>query len=796
MRPLIVLTLICCYLAVGLKTTYSQRSKIEKYTILGISVEGNHPQSGTESGAIISNSGLKIGSSISIPGDDVRQAIQKLWALRIFSDVQILIENKVQDGVYLLIKVKEYPRLEKVEINGIDDVSEDDIKKKITLINGQIVTPDDINKIIMNIKVLYEEEGHLLAEIKPESKILDSSKSNRVTLYLSIEEGPQLTINEITFIGNKAFDDGDLKGEFEDTKEKKWYHLILANPKFESKKYEEDKRRILKFYKKNGYIDVEIVSDSIWYTSDKKRMNILITVNEGEQYKIRKIAWKGNTVYTSDVLTERLGFIPGMIYDDEKFEQNLKGNQDQTDVASLYLDEGYLRFNLDPDIQRVGKDSLDITIHVYERNQFQIGQVEIKGNKKTRENVIRRELFTRPGDFFSRALIIRSLRQLAQLNYFNQEKLKPDTRFVDEKTVDLIYEVEEKSSDNVNASVGYSGAFGVTGALGFTITNFSISDPLSGGAGQILNFDWQFGEGARFRTFSLSFTEPWLFDRPTTLGISLFDSRQQFGWDLRQTGASIRLGRRLNWPDNYCRADWTFRFQSIDVRDNGGNSFYEVGKSKQFSINQTLSRNSTDNPIFPTIGSNVSLSTEISGGPFLPGNVDYHKWLFDAEWYVPIFGSSRLVLYVGSNLGYLSGFYKNSRIPPIEYFYMGGTMVGYVSTTPLRGYEDRSVGPVNSLGQEEGGRVLNKHTLELRLAVTLNPMPIYLLGFAEGGNVYRDFNHIDFLDLKRSYGFGARILIQPLGMIGFDYGYGADDVYPKDGKPDGWHFHFQFGRGF
>jgi outer membrane protein insertion porin family len=779
-----------------LKTTYSQRSKIEKYTILGISVEGNHPQSGTESGAIISNSGLKIGSSISIPGDDVRQAIQKLWALRIFSDVQILIENKVQDGVYLLIKVKEYPRLEKVEINGIDDVSEDDIKKKITLINGQIVTPDDINKIIMNIKVLYEEEGHLLAEIKPESKILDSSKSNRITLYLNIEEGPQLTINEITFIGNKAFDDGDLKGEFEDTKEKKWYHLILANPKFESKKFEEDKRRILKFYKKNGYIDVEIVSDSIWYTSDKKRMNILITVNEGEQYKIRKIAWEGNTVYTSDVLTERLGFIPGMIYDDEKFEQNLKGNQDQTDVASLYLDEGYLRFNLDPDIQRVGKDSLDITIHVYERNQFQIGQVEIKGNKKTRENVIRRELFTRPGDFFSRALIIRSLRQLAQLNYFNQEKLKPDTRFVDEKTVDLIYEVEEKSSDNVNASVGYSGAFGVTGALGFTITNFSISDPLSGGAGQILNFDWQFGEGARFRTFSLSFTEPWLFDRPTTLGISLFDSRQQFGWDLRQTGASIRLGRRLNWPDNYCRADWTFRFQSIDVRDNGGNSFYEVGKSKQFSINQTLSRNSTDNPIFPTIGSNVSLSTEISGGPFLPGNVDYHKWLFDAEWYVPIFGSSRLVLYVGSNLGYLSGFYKNSRIPPIEYFYMGGTMVGYVSTTPLRGYEDRSVGPVNSLGQEEGGRVLNKHTLELRLAVTLNPMPIYLLGFAEGGNVYRDFNHIDFLDLKRSYGFGARILIQPLGMIGFDYGYGADDVYPKDGKPDGWHFHFQFGRGF
>ena len=569
MRILNVLILIGCFLSIDSTGLFAQRVKPEQFQILGISVDGNNTQGGTESGAIIANSGLKVGDVISIPGDETRQATQRLWALRIFSDIQIVIDRKVDNGIFLLIKVKEMPRLDKVEIKGTDDVSEDDVKKKVTLVNGQIITPDDINKVVKNIKALYEEEGHLLAEVKPESKIIDSSKSNRIVLELNIDEGPKLTINQITFSGNKAFTNSDLKGEFEDTKEKRWWHFILANPKFESKKYEEDKRRLVKLYKKNGYIDAEIISDSIWYTSDKERMNILINLLEGDQYKIRSVSWEGNTVYSADVLKERLGFSPGMIYDEEKFDQNLRGNEDQSDVASLYLDNGYLRFNLDPDIKRVGKDSLDIAIHVYERNQFRIGQVDIKGNRKTRDNVIRRELFTRPGDYFSRALIIRSLRQLSQLNYFNPEKLKPDTRFVDDQTVDLIYEVEEKSSDNVNASVGYSGAYGVTGALGFTITNFSLREPLAGGAGQTLSFDWQFGEGARFRTFSLSFTEPWLNDRPTTLGVSLYDTRQNYTWDLRQTGISVRIGRRLNWPDNYCRADWIAKFQSNDIRDAG-----------------------------------------------------------------------------------------------------------------------------------------------------------------------------------------------------------------------------------
>ncbi|MBI1806465.1 MAG: outer membrane protein assembly factor BamA [Ignavibacteria bacterium] len=772
-----------------------QRAHVETYHILGISVDGNNPQSGTESGAIIANSGLKVGDEFTIPGDQIRQAIQRLWALHIFSDIQILIENKLENGVYLAIKVKEYPRLERVEIKGADDVSEDDIRKKVTLAKGQILTPEDINKIVKNVKHLYEEEGHLLAEITPETISEDTGKSNRAVLKLNVVEGPSITIAHVYINGNSALSEGDVKGQMDDIHEKTWWHF-WSHPKFEKKKFEADKQKIIKYYRKIGYLDAEISSDSTWYSPDKKKIYVSVNVREGAQYKIRTITWDGNAVYTPEVLNERLQFLPGMVYDEERFEQNLKGNQDQSDVASLYLDNGYLKFNLDPEIQRVGTDSVDIIIHIFERNQFHIGHVEIKGNKKTHENVIRRELFTRPGDYFSRAAIYRSLRQLSQLNYFNPEKLRPDTRLVDDETVDLLYEVEEKSSDNVNASVGYSQAFGVTGALGFTINNFSLSEPFTGGAGQVLNFDWQFGEGSRFRTFSLSFTEPWLYDRPTTLGLSLFDTRQRFVYDLQQTGISLRLGRRLNWPDNYFRADWTVRFQNNDVHDNGGNPLYDVGKSTQFSLTQSISRNSTDSPIFPAQGSNISFSLELSGSPFLPGNVNYHKWLFNADWYVPLFGTNRLVLYSSTSLGYLNGVGSDPKIPPIELFYMGGTGIGYIATTPLRGYEDRSVGPVDSRGQEQGGRVLNKHTMELRLAVTLNPIPIYILSFAEGGNVYKDFSHTDFFDLKRSYGFGARLLIQPIGLIGFDYGYGADDVFPRDGKPDGWRFHFQFGRGF
>ena len=768
-----------------------QRAAQEVYKILGVSVEGNTL---SDPAAIIANSGLKIGDEITVPGEQVSQAIRRLWGLKLFDDIQISIDRQAGNGVYLLITVKELPRYDHTVFSGRKEISEDDINKKINLVRGQVFQPQEIARITREIKKLYENEGYLLAKVTIEATPVDTAK-NRIALQITIDEGNEVQVDHIRFSGNTAFADGDLRGAMDETSEKHWWKF-WSSAKFDQKKYDEDKKKIIAFYKKNGYRDAQILSDTISYSDDKENMDILIRVKEGPQYKIRSITWQGNTVYPADVLNQRLNLIPGDVYNQEKFDHNLRGNEAQDDVASLYLDNGYLRMNLEPTETRVGDDSVDITISVYEMNQFRLGRVNIKGNTKTQEKVIRRELYTRPGDYFSRSAIMRSVRQLSVLNYFNPEKIKPDYSLVDDKTVDLTYEVEEKSSDNINASVGYSGAFGVTGALGFTINNFAISDPLSGGGGQILNFDWEFGEAARFRTFSVGFTEPWLFGEPTLFGVSLFDTRQNYNFDLQQTGASLRVGRRFKWPDDYFRGDWILNVQFNNIRN--GLGYYREGRTSQVAVTQIISRNSVDNPIFPVTGSNVSLSLELSGGPFLPGNTDFHKESFQAEWYMPLFNSTRVALYLSSMYGYISplGTAPDSTISPIEFFYMGGTGLGYVATTPLRGYDDQSVGIIDSRGSVVGGKVMTKQTMELRFALAINPIPIYLLVFAEGGNVYASMSKANLLDLKRSAGIGARLQINPIGLIGFDEGYGFDDVSPRDGRPDGWHFHFVFGRGF
>jgi outer membrane protein insertion porin family len=762
------------------------------YRILGVSVQGTAPAGGAEPDAIIANSGLVVGEEFAYPGEKIRQAMQRLWALRLFSEVRISIEQQAADGVYLLITVKEYPRLEQVEFTGYDDLDDDDLKLVVSTVTGMVLSPDDIRRMEQKIRDKYATEGMLLAKVT--SRLDTTSTPGRVNLTFEIDEGPTVSIDEIEIVGTSVFSGDDIEAEMEDTGEKSWWQF-WASADFDPEKYKADKQRIVDFYRANGYLDAEIASDSTWYTDEGEYISIRMTVYEGLRYYVRSISWEGNAVYPAAVLSARLGFAPGDIYDQQKFELNLRGNETQTDVASLYLDNGYLTFGLDPDIRRVAADSLDIVVRVYERNQYKLGRVEIKGNTKTEDFVIRRELFTRPGDYFNRSQIIRSLRQLSQLNYFNPETLRPDYRINDDgETVALFYEVEERSSDNVNASVGYSDAFGVTGSLGFTINNFAISRPLIGGSGQILNFEWQFGEGARYRTFSVGFTEPWLYGEPTTFGVNVFDTRQIYTYDLRQTGISLRFGRRMRWPDNYFRGDLTLQFQNNDI-GLGSSSLYQPGKTTQYGLTVAISRNSTDSPIFPTEGSTVVVSGELAGGP-LPGNVNFHKEMFSADFYTRVLGSDRLTLTSHTLFGYLDGFTLTPNTPPIEYFYMGGTGVGYVSTTQLRGYEDRSVGPRDHLFRELGGRVLVKQGVELRLALALSPVPIYILGFAEAGNVFLDFSRADLFDLKRGFGLGARLLINPIGMIGFDYAYGADDVFPLDGRPDGWRFHFQFGKGF
>ena len=802
------------------------------YKILGISVQGNKS---ADANTIIATSGLKTGDEIQIPGDQTIKAIRQLWNLGIFSDVQLLIEKKVGNGVFLLLKVKEYPRFEKVVIVGNDEESTSDLEAKINLIRGQTVKPQEVNQIKQDILKMYEKDGYLNADVdiqyfeyfradttedyinvvwRNEKDLSDeyttkynkadlaytnliSKINSRVLLKIKIKENSKVVVRKIEFVGNKAFSDSDLRGEMDNTEVSKWWKF-WSSAKFDPKKFKEDKKSIVQYYQENGYRDAEITSDSLVYYDHKKDLKIIMHVYEGPKYYIRNIKWEGNTIFSDALLNKRLDFKKGDVYNYKKFTQNLRGNKAQNDVSALYLDNGYLTFNVQPTETKVGRDSVDLDIRVQENNQFKIGKVDISGNTKTKDKVIRRELYTIPGDYFNRGLLLRSVQGLANLKYFNVEKLYGSEginySLKNDSTVDVSFNVEEKSSDYLNASVGYSGSFGFSGAVGITLTNFALDHPFTLGGGQVLSFNWQFGVGSLYRTFSLGFTEPWLFDTPTLVGFEVFDTRQQYIYDLRQTGATIRVGRRLKWPDDYFNVQGFLRYQYNDVLNGGG--YYPEGTSQQYTLGGTISRKDIDNPIFPSKGSNVALNAQISGGPFLPGNVNYFKFGLTADWYKRLFNSTRIALYTSANFGYMHELDAASRlkIPYTEYYYMGGNGL-VIATEPLRGYDDRTVGPRNSAGSVIGGRVMERFTTELRFAVTLEPMPLYLLAFAEAGNVFLDIPHTDPFNLRRSVGVGARILINPIGLIGFDLGYGFDRRL-TDNKAPGWLFHFQFGKGF
>jgi len=782
----VIIPLLIIYFVVFSAESLSQNfQQPERYRILGISVEGNVT---ADASAIIANSGLRVGDEVNIPGDRTAQAIRQLHALRIFSDIRIEIEQRAADGVYLVIKVEEYPRLERVEFRGNKKVRERDLRRVIDISRGQVLTPQDLNKFKTILEKEYHEKGRILAEIESEVVPATDAGPNRVILRYNITEGDDIRVRGVSFEGNEIVSDRRLRRQL-GVSAKRWWKF-WSRGRFDEGEYQEGLDKVIQYYRKEGFRDADIVSDSIVY--ENADMYVHVMLHEGPRYYIRNIEWIGNSVYGDQQLTERLGFEMGDVYNMERFEKNMFFNPNQRDVASLYMDNGYLAFSAEPEEVRVPPDSIDVRIRIRENNQFRIGQVLISGNTKTRENVIRRSLYTRPGDYYSRQNLIRSIRELQQLNYFNPETMQPDQYLEDEETVNIIYHLEEKSSDTFNASVGYAQGWGFTGGLGLSFNNFDLRRPLRGGGGQQLTFDWQFGEAGSYRTFSISFTEPWLYDTPTLFGVNVYDTRYMWIYDLRQTGGSVRVGRRFTWPDDYFRGDWIIRGQRNDVID--GRDIFPVGVTTQFSIAQIIRRNSVDNPIFPTRGSDVSITNEIAGGPFLPGTVEFHRHTFEANWYTPLFNSPKFALALKTKTSALFPFNEETRIPPLELFFMGGTGIGQFNITPLRGYEDRKVGPIHG-DRELGGKAMAIHTLEIRFAPTLNPIPIFLLAFVEAGNVWPDFQSADFGDLRRSAGIGVRMMVQPLGMIGFDYAYGFDDVYPRDGQPDGWRFHFQFGRG-
>lgn len=750
----------------------------QKIKINSIVVKGNT----VDASSIRLNSGLTAGMEIT--GEDLQQAVRSLWALRIFSDVQIYIQNQSAEGIDLLIKVEEFPRLGNVSIEGYDELSEKEVQESLNTYRGMVVTPYKIFKMKNTLLDKYKEEGYLLAEVDIDTV---HAKTNRVDLLVDIREGREVQVETISFHNNENFEDDKLRGQMDDIKEDRWWR----GADFDHKKFEADKERIVQFYKENGFRDAEVIKDSLSYSEDKSDLFIDIWVYEGNKYYFGDIAFEGNVIFSNEELQTAMDIRKGDTYDQKKFDEGI-----QTRVKTMYYNQGYLFANVIPREIPVSEDTLDVLFRIIEGNVVHVKEVVIGGNTKTHEKVIRREFRLHPGDVFNSAKLERSIRDVMILNYF--ANVNPDVRLIenDTKNVNLRVDVEEKSTDMASMSAGYSQRDGMIGSLGLTFNNFSMAHPFSGGDGQRLSFDWQFGR--IYRSISLSFTEPWLFGTPTLGGFSIFNTRTGGGfypWDRRDRGGTVRIGRRFYWPDNYFRGDWIVRYAQTsitNIRDADLLARYQAsgiaGNTTQLSLTQIISRDSRNNPEFPTRGSSHSFMTEISGGPF-GGDQDFFKSIFTAEWFIPLpFG---LVLYSHNKYGVIEELIDNSLILFGEYFYIGGSGLGFAEG--LRGYDDGQVGPLTTGGSPLGGKVMLKNSLELRFQIAPNPT-IFGLFFAEGGNAWEHLDQANPFELRRSVGTGVRLFMPMIGIIGIDFGYGFD-YYDQYGKREGqWKVHFQFGR--
>ncbi len=763
-RFLILSILAVLFLTLTGPSVSAQRRTVK---ILGVSVEGNRT---VDANLIKSSSGLVPGKEVT--GEDIQRAIRQLWGMDVFSDIRILLDREMAQGVYLTIRVKEYPRLASYKITGNKKIKTKDLEKELDLYRGQIISPRRLKQAQVKLEDLYHKKGFLLAKVDMESK---PATETTVNVTVKIREGKKVQIKKIEFYGNKAFSDSKLRKQMKKTKEDRWWR----GGDFDPEKYEEDKQKVIEFYRNQGFRDAEIVSDTLWYGPEKKDLYIGITVYEGPRYRFGKITWEGNKLFPTEVLNANLGFKEGDVYSAKKLHDAVFDK-----IGGLYYDSGYIFATITPREMPVGPDVIDIHFIVNEGQPVHVRKIDIAGNTRTKEKVIRRELRIHPGDVFSRDLLMRSQREVFMLNYFSN--VVPEVKPVDDKNVDLVIKVDEKSTDTANMSAGWSERDKLIGTVGVSMNNLF-------GNGQRLSFDWIFGRS--YRSFQLSFTEPWLMDTPTLAGFSVFDIKRDplyIGYRQRSQGASVRLGRRFRWPDIYFRGDWIYRIDRTELSDfdefirerNPNGIVTEHWPLVSSSITQIYSRNSLDRPEFPTRGSDMSLSIEFAGGP-LGGNVEYVKYIFHSDWFVPSF--MNLVFYSSFQAGYIQPF-GTKRIPYLDYFFMGGA--GMSQAIPLRGYED----PLAGYTAQEGGRAMMKYTFELRVPISPNPT-IFALAFAEAGNTWATLADADPYSMRRSVGIGARVFMPMIGVLGFDYGYGFD-IDPVTGKRSGWKPHFIFGRGF
>ena len=807
------------------QTAPSGADEPKKYVLGGITVSGARY---LDPNTLISLTGLRVGDAITVPGEEIGKSIRKLWAQGILGDVSVTIARTEGDKIFLDYNLKERPRLSKFTFAGIRKSQTEDLTKKITLIRGKVVTDALINNTRTQVRKFFVNKGYLDAKVNI-VQVADSALSNSVALRIDVDKGSKIRIHDIAFEGNKAFSDRKLKGKLKKTKERKPYKFLTAG-KFQRNEYEEDKKKLLEFYNAEGYRDAAIVSDTLM--RDDKGLALRIKVDEGPKYYFRHITWSGNYLYDDKTLVNVLGIKSGSAYSKEILDKRLNYNPTGQDISSLYLNDGYLFFTIDPVETKVEGDSIDIEMRLNEGVQAHIKDINISGNTKTSDHVLRRTLRTLPGDKFNRELLIRSQREIATLGYFDPEKIgiNPVPNQAD-GTVDINYTVVEKPSDQVTLSGGWGGYAGFIGTVGLVFNNFSMRKagnfrnwtPVPAGDGQRLSLNMQ-ANGVQYQAYSLSFTEPWLGGRrPNSLSFSLNHSVQRTGAALdassdqfiKVNSATVGLGRQLRVPDDYFTLSNSLSVSQYQTQNYNLLPGFASGYATNITLNTTLSRNSIDNPTYTRRGSSLSLSVNLTPpysllNPDHPNSsqlIEFHKWMFDASWFTPIVG--KLVLNTRAHFGYLGSYNSNREIGPFERFKMGGAGLGYngggnflVGTdyVGLRGYDDPNQAyaiPTAQSGQS-GGIAFNKYVLEMRYPVSLNPAAtVYVLAFAEAGNAYDSYQNYNPYKLYRSAGVGARIFMSAFGLLGFDYGHGFDSVIPATSttaKQDPNHFHFIIGQ--
>lgn len=808
----------------------------KEYIIGGVTVVGAEH---LDNGVLILLSGLANGDKVQVPGEKFSTAISNLWKQGLFEDIKFT--GRVQgDKIFVTINVVERPRLLKFSLKGMTKSEADDVREKIKLYKGTVVTDRLISITSSKIKEFFVDKGHM--DVKVNVKQEKVEKSDAVILYITVDKGNMIRIKDINLVGTKSIPMWKLRRTFDETKRRFWWNPFNSG-KFDDDNYEKDKKALIAKYNEKGFRDAKIIKDSIYRTpGSSKRISIDIVVSEGNKYYFRNVTWVGNSKYTAKTLAEVFGIKKGDTYDQAELDQKLFMNPNGNDISSLYMDEGYLFFNVNPVETMVTGDSIDLEMRIYEGKQAIINKVTIVGNTKTNDRVILREIRTKPGQLFRRSDVIRSQRELSQLGYFDPEKMNVvPTPNQATGTVDIEYTVEEKPSDQIELSGGYGGGR-VVGTLGVSFNNFSGRNffkrsawrPLPSGDGQRLSVRAQ-SNGLYYQSYNISFTEPWLGGRkPNSLSVTGYYSIQTNGQKktinnlagekidnpLRQSldifGVSIGLGKRLKKPDDYFTLYQELNYQYYTLNNFNSIFSFSKGYSNNIYYKATIQRNNVDKPIFETRGSQIAFTGQwtppyslFDGKDYASRTmtdqerykfVEYQKYKFTTTFFTPITNkrgadgkeARNLILRTSAGFGFLTSYNSKVGISPFERFYLGGSgLTGFAldgrEIIALRGYDDQSLSP------RTGAAFITKYSAELRFPVTLNPQAtIFVLGFAEAGNSWSSAKEFNPFKVYRSAGVGVRVFLPMFGLLGFDYGWRLDDVPSNLGMQKG-QFHFTIG---